>query len=305
MVVDNPPPKRTIAVTFLRYNNLQEIGGGTFGTVYQAEYCGKKYAIKKYTYGKEAIHHTTIREIKALRSFDSPYILPIIEIAVQDYQVHAVFPYYSDDLSKLLAREAITLADCRDIFRQILYGLREVHQKKMAHRDLKPANVLIKETTFPSSNAANKGYSACICDFGMSRQCNGQMTPGMVTLWYRAPEILLGYTGYGSAADIWSAGCILYEMLRGSPLFKGTSEPEQLAIITRLCGSIDEGSMPKCGTYPFFSNFKHLSGERTVAGTLLSVSPQAASLLDAMLTLDPEKRCTVEEALDHPFLKHG
>ena len=286
-----------IAVRFFRYKILREIGGGTFGTVYEGLYRGQRYALKKYTYANEPIHHTSVREIKALRRFNSPYILPILEIALYNYQVYLVFPYYPDDLSSLLVREPLTLLDCRDILFQALSGLKELHSAGIVHRDLKPANLLIK----PKSKGDSK-YSTCICDFGMARTCAVNMTPGAVTLWYRAPELLLGWCGYGTAVDIWSVGCVMYEMIKGVPLFKGNNEIEQLEMISGVCGSINKENIPNCERYPNYSKYKLFSGENRFREILRGVPDDAADLIEKMLVLDPGKRYSVDECLHHPFL---
>ncbi|XP_041998316.1 probable CTD kinase subunit alpha homolog [Salvia splendens] len=106
---------------------------------------------------------------------------------------------------------------------QILDGVHFLHDNGVMHRDLKPANILINER-----NRLN------ICDFGLSRWENwsGSYTPGMVTQWYRAPEILMGETNYTSAVDMWSVGCIMAELV----LFPGKSEIEQLSLIHSSLG---------------------------------------------------------------------
>jgi len=105
---------------------------------------------------------------------------------------------------------------------QILKGVAELHANGIFHRDLKPANVLVGDDGV-----------LCVCDLGSARRLspNGSYTPGLVTLWYRPPEILLGSRGYGKSVDMWSLGCILGELITGKVLFNGATELEQLSNI--------------------------------------------------------------------------
>ncbi|XP_041998320.1 cyclin-dependent kinase G1-like [Salvia splendens] len=145
---------------------------------------------------------------------------------------------------------------------QILDGVRFLHDNGVMHRDLKPANILINER-----NRLN------ICDFGLSRWENGSgsYTPGMVTQWYRAPEILMGETNYTSAVDMWSVGCIMAELVLRKVLFPGKSEIEQLTLI-------------------------HSS-----LGHAMLCTSTGLDLLLSLLALDPNQRITADDALKHPW----
>lgn len=97
----------------------------------------------------------------------------------------------------------------------------------MVHRDLKPSNILI------DNNCDLK-----ICDFGLARTVDRKMTGYVTTRFYRAPETMLTWQKYNVEIDMWSAGCILAEMIEGSPLFPGRNHTDQFLIITDLLGSI-------------------------------------------------------------------
>lgn len=265
----------------LCFHNLRELGSGTFGTVYEGTRGGHRYAIKKYTYSSEPLHHTTVRELRAMRTVDSPYVLPLLGVVIENYQIYAVFPFYPDDLGRLLARAPLTLCDCQRIFAHALRGAQALHAHGFVHRDLKPANVLVRRDS--------AGYAACVCDFGMTKEAGARMTPGAVTLWYRAPELLQGCGNYGATADVWSLGCVLFEMLRGQPLFAGESEAEQLRLISARCGPLEGFPGPE-------------EGELGVGALLAGISADAADLIDRMLAVEPAKRLSVEECLSHAFL---
>jgi p38 MAP kinase len=96
----------------------------------------------------------------------------------------------------------------------------------VVHRDLKPSNILV-----------NENCDLKICDFGLARIQDPQMTGYVSTRYYRAPEIMLTWQKYDVEVDIWSAGCIFAEMLEGKPLFPGKDHVNQFSIITELLGT--------------------------------------------------------------------
>lgn len=172
-------------------------------------------------------------------------------------------------------------------------GLKYVHSAGVVHRDLKPSNILI-----------NENCDLKICDFGLARIQDTQMTGYVSTRYYRAPEIMLTWQKYDTEVDIWSAGCIFAEMLEGKPLFPGKDHVHQFSIITELLGSppgdVIESigsentlrfvqSLPKKEPVPFSTRFKN-------------ADPEAIDLLEKMLTFDPRKRICAADALAHPYL---
>ncbi len=120
--------------------------------------------------------------------------------------------------------------------KQILSGLKCIHDEGIMHRDIKGANLLI----------SSKGEIK-IADFGLARRKtskNGPYTNRVVTLWYRAPEILLGNPYYTTAVDMWSMGCLFAELLANNPLFPGDTEARQLDCIFNMLGFPTEESFP-------------------------------------------------------------
>lgn len=105
-------------------------------------------------------------------------------------------------------------------------GLKYVHSAGVVHRDLKPSNILV-----------NENCDLKICDFGLARIQDPQMTGYVSTRYYRAPEIMLTWQKYDVEVDVWSAGCIFAEMLEGKPLFPGKDHVNQFSIITELLGT--------------------------------------------------------------------
>jgi serine/threonine protein kinase len=155
-----------------------------------------------------------------------------------------IFEYSDFDLRKLLMMRKLTEAECLNYLRQILSGLLMCHSNRIIHRDLKPQNILIDD----------RG-NVKIADFGLARGFTvpfPELTHEVVTLWYRAPEILLGQASYTPSVDIWSVGCIYAEMLMGKPLFEGECEIGQLFKIFRVLGTPNESVWAGVSSLPEF-----------------------------------------------------
>lgn len=147
-----------------------------------------------------------------------------------------IFEYSNYDLRKLLQSRRLTENECINYLQQILNGLLACHSNRILHRDLKPQNILVD----------NNG-NLKIADFGLARSFTvpfPELTHEVVTLWYRAPEILLGQHCYTPAIDIWSVGCIYAEMLMGKPLFEADCEIAQIFKIFQVMGTPTHSTWP-------------------------------------------------------------
>ena len=180
---------------------------------------------------------------------------------------------------------------------QLLSGIADCHMKRVIHRDLKPANILI-----------DKNDNLKIGDFGLARTISLPVRPysqEVVTLWYRAPEILLGSVEYSTSIDIWAIGCIFAEMLTKKPLFQGDSEIDQMFRIFRILGTPHEKIWPGVTQLKnYSSNFINWAANpivKVVNG--LSLNTSGIDLLNRMLTYDPTNRITAKAALHHPYFK--
>ncbi|CAO2646147.1 Cyclin-dependent kinase 3 [Lemmus lemmus] len=176
---------------------------------------------------------------------------------------------------------------------QLLQGLNFCHCHRVIHRDLKPQNLLINE------------FGAIkLADFGLARAFGVPMrtyTHEVVTLWYRAPEILLGSKFYSTAVDLWSIGCIFAEMVTGKPLFPGDSEIDQLFQIFRILGTPSEATWPGVSQLPDYqSSFPKWTG-KALEEIVPSLGPEGKDLLLQLLQYDPSRRVTAKTALDHPY----
>lgn len=219
------------------YTKIEKIGEGTYGVVYKArnKITGQLVALKKIRLEnqEEGVPSTAIREISLLKELKHPNIVHLQDITHEDVKLYLVFEYMEMDLKKYLDSLApTTMVDPKlamSYLYQILQGTVFCHSRRILHRDLKPQNLLI------DSKGAIK-----LADFGLGRAFGIPVrayTHEVVTLWYRAPEVLLGAQRYSCPVDVWSIGCIFAEIINKRPLFQGDSEIDQLFKIFRTMGT--------------------------------------------------------------------
>lgn len=179
---------------------------------------------------------------------------------------------------------------------QLLTGVAYCHHHRVLHRDLKPPNLLI-----------NREGQLKLADFGLARAFGipvRSYTHEVVTLWYRAPDVLLGSRKYSTPVDIWSVGCIFAEMANGRPLVAGTSEEDQLDRIFRLLGTPTIQDFPGIVELPEYSpgRFPPYPPPRGGLASLVpTLDARGVDLLSRMLQYDPARRVTAQAALEHNF----
>jgi serine/threonine protein kinase len=250
----------------------------------------------------EGIPSTAIREIALLRELNHPGIVNLIDIVHGENKLYLVFEFFNLDMKKYLDRRGkpMTIQHTRSVLWQVLQGLLHCHQRRIMHRDLKPSNLLIDE-----SETAVK-----IADFGLARSFGLPLksyTHEVVTLWYRAPEVLLGSKVYSTAVDVWSIGCILYELAHRKPLFYGESEIGQIFKIFKCLGTpvgdeLWQGAEDLPEMKVSFPKWRVQGNENLVKlCTQFTECPEAVDLLTQMMQLEPSRRITVKGALAHPF----
>uniref|UniRef100_A0A8C4HDN5 mitogen-activated protein kinase n=1 Tax=Dicentrarchus labrax TaxID=13489 RepID=A0A8C4HDN5_DICLA len=226
------------------FEKLNRIGEGTYGIVYRARdtKSDEIVALKKVRMDKEkdGIPISSLREITLLLRLRHPNIVELKEVVVgsQLESLFLVMSYCEQDLASLLEnmQTPFSEAQVKCIVLQLLRGLEYLHHNFIIHRDLKVSNLLMTD----------KGCVK-IADFGLARMYGipqQPMTPRVVTLWYRAPELLLGTKTQTTALDMWAVGCILAELLAHKPLLPGTSEIQQVDLIVQLLGTPNENIWP-------------------------------------------------------------
>merc|ERR1719166_165266 len=287
-----------------QYRELNAIGTGAYGTVYKAENLknNELVAMKKVRIAltEDGVPMTILREISLLRhlgKYNHPNVVKLVDIChgprqEREMVLYLVFEHVDQDLNAYLGKcppPGLGQDKIKDLMWQILCGVDFLHSHRIVHRDIKPQNILL----------ANSG-SLKLADFGLARiyDFNALLTSTVVTLWYRAPEVLLGTT-YATPVDIWSCGCILAELYNRTPLFPGKYETDQLAKIFQIIGTPSVAEWPEKSPV-LRKNFVNYN-PRSFIDLIPEIDPLALDLLQKMLTFDPQKRITAQAALAHPY----
>ncbi|KAK7049312.1 cyclin-dependent protein kinase [Paramarasmius palmivorus] len=255
-----------------KYNILGFISSGTYGRVYKAQSqdgSGTIHAIKKFKPDKEGdvitytgISQSAVREIALNREINHENVVALKEVILEDKSIYMVFDYAEHDFLQVIHHHSQTLRYpiptpvLKSLIYQLLNGLIYLHSCHILHRDLKPANILIT-----SSGIVKIG------DLGLARLIYEPLQPlfagdkVVVTIWYRAPELLLGAKHYGKPIDCWAVGCVLAELASLRPIFKGEEakmdgkknvpfQKDQLLKIFEVLGSPDTAMWPGLAHMP-------------------------------------------------------
>ncbi|XP_018802522.1 PREDICTED: cyclin-dependent kinase 2 isoform X1 [Bactrocera latifrons] len=279
------------------FKKMQKIGEGTYGIVYKAKdkKTGRDVALKKIRLDSETegVPSTAIREISLLKDLTHNNIVQLFDIVVADSSLYMVFEYLNMDMKKLMdkKKDVFTPKLVKSYMHQLLDAICFCHTNRILHRDLKPQNLLV-----------DTEGNIKLADFGLARAFNMPMrayTHEVVTLWYRAPEILLGTKYYATGMDIWSLGCIFAEMIMKRSLFPGDSEIDQLYRIFRTLGTPDEKVWPGVTQLPDYkANFPRW--EKTNIPEVL-VKHEAYDLFKNMMLYEPNERISAKNGMIHPY----
>ncbi|KAE8349118.1 kinase-like domain-containing protein [Aspergillus coremiiformis] len=292
----------TMFETTTRYANVQPVGLGAFGLVCSAydQITLQHVAVKKMMnpFANSSIAKRTYREVKLLKQLRHENLIRLCDIFISPLEDIVLMPglarylvteLLGTDLSRLLWARPLDNKFAQYFMYQILRGLKYIHSAGVIHRDLKPSNLLV-----------NENCDLKICDFGLARVQEPQMTGYVSTRYYRAPEIMLTWQRYSKMVDIWSAGCILAEMLRGRPLFPGKDHIHQFYLITEVLGHPPQEVVQKITSGNVSVSLR--SCRMTLIKDLRGGSVRLNALLEQLLLFDPDKRLTAENALLHPYL---
>ena len=245
----------------------------------------------------EGIPSTAIREISLLKELQHPNIVRLYDVVHTERKLTLVFEYLDQDLKKYLdiCDGGLNLPILKSFLYQLLMGVAYCHYHRVLHRDLKPPNLLI-----------NREGQLKLADFGLARAFGipvRSYTHEVVTLWYRAPDVLMGSRKYSTPVDVWSIGCIFAEMANGRPLITGTSESDQLDRIFRTFGTPSEADYPGIVDLPEYAPdlLPRYPPPRSISSLVPTLESDGVDLFSRMMRYDPSKRITAADALNHPF----
>lgn len=290
-----------------KFESVKQISSGAYGKVYKVSLLSEQLlkpsektylAIKKMSVenSNEGINFSALREIVILKEIKHENLLLLLDVCYDQENLFLVYEFLEMDLYSAITSRDIIFTEplIKGIIQQILRGLLVLHENGILHRDLKPQNILVSK----------EGYIK-LADFGFARfisSPNIGMTRNIVTEWYRAPELFFGAGYYSTAVDIWSVGCILAELIQRYPLFNGNGDIEILTKIFSVLGVPNESNWPNNIELPSFKIFT----EGTVVGIKNKfnyMSPETGDLLEKMLEMNPLKRISAREALNHSYFK--
>ncbi|OQS55266.1 cell [Ecytonucleospora hepatopenaei] len=222
-----------------RFIQGRKIGAGTYASVYEAMDTHKNnvVALKKIVLNeKEGLPSTALREISILKLLNHPNIIGIEQVIHREDFLIMVLEFAEYDLIKYIKKFGNKI--CKyTIINQLVAGVANMHSHNVIHRDLKPANILMTRENILK-----------IADFGLARvvsSMDASYSTEVITLWYRPPELFEGVSMYSFEVDIWSLGCIIYEILMEEPLFPGDNAEEMIEMFKKLNLSAIEKNMVK------------------------------------------------------------
>ncbi|KAF5257229.1 hypothetical protein FOXYS1_12257 [Fusarium oxysporum] len=297
------------------YEKLNDIEEGTYGWVARAtnKATGKVVALKRLKLepqDRNGLPVTGLREIQILKDCQHRNIVTMEEVVVGDdvsrpdnqpSSLFLVLEFVEHDLKSILddMPEPFLSSEVKRLLLQLTSGIAYLHDNWILHRDLKTSNLLLN----------NRGQLK-IADFGMARYVGDpppKLTQLVVTLWYRAPELLLGAKTYDAAVDMWSVGCIFGELMTREPLLQGKNEVDQVSRTFELCGVPTEETWPGFRRLPNARSLR-LPKTQVATGSVIrarfpGLTTAGASLLGDLLSLDPERRPSASEMLQHEYFR--
>jgi len=292
----------------VKYSPLKPLGRGAYGVVCSAldKVSNRKVAIKKVVNAFDDLIDAKriLREVKMLRHFKHENVIGLRDLIPPPedepfIDIYIVLDFMETDLHKIIySKNDLTDEHIQYFLYQILKGMKYIHSSNVIHRDLKPSNLLL-----------NSNCDLKICDFGLARgvkeEVDYELTEYVVTRWYRAPEVMCSCQEYDHKIDVWSIGCILAELHGRKPLFPGEDYIKQMNLIFNVLGTPEPADMKFISNEKALEYIKSLKKKPKVPFSKIykDANPLALDLMEKMLTFNPNKRISVEEALAHPYLK--
>lgn len=283
-----------------KYEKLEKIGEGTYGTVFKAKNreTHEIVALKRVRLDDddEGVPSSALREICLLKELKHKNIVRLHDVLHSDKKLTLVFEFCDQDLKKYFdsCNGDLDPEIVKSFLFQLLKGLGFCHSRNVLHRDLKPQNLLI-----------NRNGELKLADFGLARAFGIPVrcySAEVVTLWYRPPDVLFGAKLYSTSIDMWSAGCIFAELANaGRPLFPGNDVDDQLKRIFRLLGTPTEEQWPAMTKLPDYKPYPMYPATTSLVNVVPKLNATGRDLLQNLLKCNPVQRISAEEALQHPY----
>uniref|UniRef100_A0AAY4BK13 Glycogen synthase kinase-3 beta n=1 Tax=Denticeps clupeoides TaxID=299321 RepID=A0AAY4BK13_9TELE len=284
------------------YTDTKVIGNGSFGVVYQAKLCDsvELVAIKKVLQDKRFKN----RELQIMRKLDHCNIVRLRYFFYSsgdkkdEVYLNLVLDYVPETVYRVArhysrAKQTLPMVYVKLYMYQLFRSLAYIHSFGICHRDIKPQNLLLDPET-----AVLK-----LCDFGSAKQLvRGEPNVSYIcSRYYRAPELIFGATDYTSSIDVWSAGCVLAELLLGQPIFPGDSGVDQLVEIIKVLGTPTREQIREMN--PNYTEFKfpQIKAHPWTKVFRPRTPPEAIALCSRLLEYTPTARLTPLEACAHSF----
>jgi len=275
------------------YHKFKKLGKGAYSCVFsyinledQKRIAIKKYILQDYN----GISFDMIKELSILKYVNSDFLIKILDIDYKNFE-YTIMPEYNFTLHTFYKQYNLNVRTISQIFYDICYGVYHMHSKGIIHRDLKSINILVYKTS--------NSFKPIIIDTGLSRIYNDNlMTTKVVTLSYRAPELLIGKKKYDFSIDMWSLGCLLAELFNKSLLFPTNSEIDLLIKQFKLLGTPHDDI--------FFKDYvvKFPKYQIIIHEKYKYIDKTGLNLIINLLKLNPKNRYTIAECLNHKFLNN-
>ncbi|KAK1927818.1 Pkinase-domain-containing protein [Papiliotrema laurentii] len=291
----------------MNYVQLEKLGEGTYATVYKgrSRTTSEIVALKEiHLDAEEGTPSTAIREISLMKELKHVNIVRLHDVIHTESKLVLIFEFCEQDLKRYMDthgdRGALDLNTVKNFTHQLLTGIAFCHDNRVLHRDLKPQNLLI-----------NRRGELKIGDFGLARAFGvpvNTFSNEVVTLWYRAPDVLLGSRTYSTSIDIWSVGCIFAEMITGYPLFRGRDNNDQLVQIMKIVGTPSENTLAQIKmNSPEIQLKTPLSkhAKQPFHAIVPKAPRDAINLIEHLLQFEPTRRYDAHTALQHPYFTAG